>query len=296
MLFIYRPKINLILRTVMKPFSSIIPSKYHIPVNGSFNIDLGEGKRINLLVNPTSFLGRLLFWKGVKGFEYKSVRVFIELAKKSEVFFDIGANIGYYSLVAAAFNNKLKIIGFEPSPSAFKFFKKNIENNKFKNIKLETTALSDSVGKTTFFAVKSKKFLDIPDHLNGDGTINLENVGSSLIEKFDVKTNTLDNYIRQNNISKIDLIKIDTEASEHLVFSAGHKVLKEYKPIVLCEVIPNKIEKELNEIFKDHRYLFYKAYPNGLKKMDNLFHKDASIDYFMVPESKGHLISSFIVA
>jgi FkbM family methyltransferase len=295
MLFIYKEGVNKILRESLKPFAKFIPVKYRFPVNGDFNIDLGNNTSINLSCNPTSYLSRLLFWGGEKGFEYKTVRIYKELVKNANVIFDIGSNIGYYSLVGAALNPKVKIYAFEPMPAAYKFLNINIQKNKFQNIKSEKLALSNSEGKTKFYAVKSKKFLDLADHLNGDGTINFNNNNGNFGEEFDVTTATLDNYVNKNQISAIDIIKIDTEASEHLVFEGGINVLKNYRPIIFCEVIPNQIEAKVNAIFSPLNYDFYKAYPEGLVKFNSLTESyDECIDYLIVPHEKQNLISQFL--
>jgi FkbM family methyltransferase len=294
MLFIYKEGTNKILREVLKPFASFIPVKYRFPVNGSFNIEIGDDKSINLTCNPTSYLSRLLFWGGEKGFEYKTVRIYKELVKSADVIFDIGSNIGYYSLIGAKINPNAKIFAFEPMPAAFKYLNINIDKNNFKNIKSEKVALSNVVGKAKFYAVKSRKFMNLEDHLNGDGTINVDNNISSFGEEFDVNTNTLDNYVASNQIKGIDLIKIDTEASEHLVFEGGINVLKNFRPIIFCEVIPNKIETQINAIFSNLNYSFYKAYPEGLVKFNSLSESyDECIDYLIVPNEKQNLILSF---
>lgn len=295
MLFIYKEGTNKILRNLLKPFSSLIPLKYRFPINGNFNIDIGDNKSINLTCNPTSFLSRLLFWGGEKGFEYKTVRIYKALCKNADVIFDIGSNIGYYSLVGSKLNPNAKIYAFEPMPAAYKYLCINIERNQLKNIRPEKVALSNVKGSTKFYAVKSRKFLELQDHLNGDGTINIDNNQASYGEEFEVQTETLDNYVNMNQIKRIDIIKIDTEASEHLVFEGGMKVLKDFRPIIFCEVIPNKIESKINAIFENLSYSYYKAYPEGLVKFNSLMESyDECIDYLIVPNEKQALISSFL--
>jgi len=295
MLFIYKQIPNKVLRTTLKPFSRIIPSKYHFPVNGSYIICLEEGKKINFLCNPTSYLGRVLFWRGFKGFEYNLTRIFIQLVKTSGVFFDIGANIGYYSLLAKAYNKNIQVSGFEPMPASYKYFQKNTELNNFHDIRIEQLALSSQKGEAVFYAVYNPKFKEIEDHLAGDGSIN-PNVGKrSNQREIKVNTDTLDNYVKDNQINKIDLIKLDTEASEHLVLSGAQHILEHHKPLIMCEVLPDQIEDKLDAIFKKYNYLYFKAYPEGLKQIDSLHHSDEINDYLMVPENKTATISRFIL-
>ncbi len=296
MLFIYKEKTNKILRNALKPFARFIPLKYRFPVNGNFTIDIGKNMHINLTCNPTSYLSRLLFWGGEKGFEYKTVRIYKELVKEAHIIFDIGSNIGYYSLLGAKINPQAKVYAFEPMPAAFKYLKINIKNNNLTSIYPQNVALSNAEGKALFFAVKSKKFMDIEDHLNGDGTIN-ENNNLNSSHQFEVSTITLDSFCRSHNIEKIDVIKIDTEASEHLVFEGAMNMLKKARPVIFCEVIPHQIENQLNNLFEPLQYSFFKAYPDGLKKFDTLTESyDSCIDYVLVPNEKIHIISRFIQA
>lgn len=298
MLFIYKPFANSVYRNILRPFSAILPSKFKIPVNGSFNIKLGQGREIKLVTNPTSFLSRLLFWDGVTGFEYECVRIFIELAKESKIFFDIGANMGYYSLVASAFNPGIKIFGFEPLPSANKYFKLNAQLNNFKNINVKELALSNQSGKATFYAIRNPKFKEIEDQLAGDGGLNAKQSGERSGYNFDVTIDTLDNFVSAilNAKEKIDLIKLDTEASEHLVLAGAKKVLSEHRPIIQCEILKGNIEKELDEIFTANNYLFFKIKKEGVTQRESLLNdEDSKTDYFMVPVEKKNKIEKFLL-
>ncbi|MGE0567476.1 MAG: hypothetical protein AB7O73_05965, partial [Bacteroidia bacterium] len=60
---------NLILRKLLVPFRSITPYRFQFAVNGTEKIKLTEGKSFLLHANPTSNLLRVLFWRGIKGFE-----------------------------------------------------------------------------------------------------------------------------------------------------------------------------------------------------------------------------------
>jgi hypothetical protein len=72
-------------------------------------------------------------------------------------------------------------------------------------------------------------------------------------------------------------------------------VLEKYKPIIFCEVIPHKIEKELDAIFSNLDYSFYKAYENGLKKVSSFSESyDACIDYLIVPNEKIFMVEKFM--
>ena len=68
---LYRPRINWLVRTLLRPFSAILPEVARIPACGTIKVRLPEGQKILLAANPTSHLSKLLFWKGFRGFEYE---------------------------------------------------------------------------------------------------------------------------------------------------------------------------------------------------------------------------------
>src|SRR5207244_3837576 len=152
-----------------KPFSKIIPDKFKFPVNGIFTVH-GHGIfPFKVKTNPTSWFSKKVFWDNVEGFEFNSVRIFCEVVKQSRVFFDIGSNIGYYSLLASSVTNKkIKVYAFEPMPSAHSFLVDNISLNNYDNIHPEKLALSDKKGKATFYSIANEKFSHFPQ-LTGDG-------------------------------------------------------------------------------------------------------------------------------
>lgn len=294
---IYNKYINTLLRTFLKPFSKLIPVKYKFPINGVFTI---KGKNIppfKVATNPTSWFSKKIFWDDVEGFEYNSVRIFKEVVKTSGVFFDIGSNIGYYSLLASSIKNKnIVVYAFEPMPSAFGYLTENVEINEFHNIKPQLLALSNSNGEATFYSILNEKFKDFPQ-LTGDGGLSKVQSGNRTKVNFDVKIMTLDGFVAQHlgNL-KIDLIKLDTEANEHHVLTGSHKVLSEHRPIIQCEILKNQIESELETILKHYDYLYYRATDEGLKLVDAFTNNTTQfVDYYLVPKEKKHIVETFIV-
>ena len=75
-----------------------------------------------------------------------------EILKPGMVVLDIGANIGYHTLISSKLvGNTGKIYSFEPEPHNFKLLLKNIEINEFKNIIPINKALSNNIGSTKLF-------------------------------------------------------------------------------------------------------------------------------------------------
>eukprot|EP01041_Mallomonas_annulata_P041185 gene41185-65209_t len=134
------------------------------------------------------------------------MQLWIKLSLNSDVILDIGANTGIFSLVSKAVNPEAKVFGLEPIHRIHEKYKKNAELNNFK-IVCEELALSNED--------KMGVIYDIPDEMAYSCSLN-ENVLNPNLNPFatEVEIKTLDTYIEQNNIQKIDLIKIDVETFE----------------------------------------------------------------------------------
>lgn len=290
---IYNPSLNYIIRNVNKFFSPFLSKKIRIPPSGIISISNSTGKKIKIKTNQTNYLTQLIFWDGYQNFEY--TKIFISLIKKVSTFYDIGSNIGYYSLIASMENPEVKVIAFEPAKGPLNFLKENVELNKLNNIKIEPIALSNIVGQISFNEVKNKKYKYLKYNLAGTGSSEILNKGEDFFINV-VNTNTLDNYYKVN-CDQVDLIKIDTEGTEHLILQASKKLISETKPIIICETLYNTTEDKLEVFFKSLGYEFYNHLPKGLEKTISIKRKkDNGVrNCFFVHPSKFHLIQEFIV-
>ena len=292
---IYEKHINLILRNINKLFYFILPNYIKIPPSGSLKIRGSEGKSFNLFTNQTSYLTQLIYWNGgYKAFEYTDI--FIKLIKKLDSFYDIGANIGFYSLIAASENSQIKVVGFEPALGPLHYFKKNVFLNNFNNIRVEPIALSHKSGEIDFYEVRNKKYKYLEHNLAGESNAGSKTKGRNYVLN-KVQTITLDNYIKANNVDPIDLIKMDTEGTEDLILTNSSEVLQKMKPIIICETLFNTIEKKLENILISYGYEFYNHTAQGLQKVNSIKRtEDNGIrNCFFVHPSKKHLIQEFTI-
>ena len=290
---IYTPAINYFLRSFLKPFRSYLPSNLKIPVSGTIKINLVDNKSILITTNQTNYLTKKVFWGGIEDYEFPTVRVFIKLIQEMNCFMDIGSNIGYYSLIAAKLNPCITIYAFEPLPSAYLFLQKNITLNQPGNIKPYRIALSDKEGEVEFFATKMPKALYLKHHISG--TSNLARAKDSYAETIKVNTQTLDSFATEHSIQKVDLLKLDTEGTENVILDGGRELIARDKPIIISEVLPGKIERELDNFYQKNDYLYYVAKPEGLKLVDSLSrYSKSKEDFFFIHESKKGVLSPFI--
>ena len=207
--FIYNKYLNYFIRNTIKPFKKLLPESLKIPPSGTIRIQ-PEKIKVKLATNQTNYVTKLIFWEGYERFEYTTI--FCDLIKNISVFYDIGANIGYYSVIAASLNPKLKITSFEAAEGPLFYFRKNVEINKLSNITLVPLAVSDAIGEVEFVHYTNPKYPHLKHNLGGKGHISTEESHLNTIRE-KVKSITLDDYVKSSGDREIDLIKIDTEGN-----------------------------------------------------------------------------------
>lgn len=189
----------------------------------------------------------------------KKERQFVQkFLKPKMVFFDIGANQGFYTLLAAKkVGSQGKVFAFEPVPREFKNLKWNIFINGHQNVKAEAQALGCQEG-----------FTDIFSCLDGKGSYSSLQPPSEKVKArrkvIKVPITSLDKYVQQNNILSIDLIKIDVEGGELDVLKGGINVLSNLRPVLMCEVSDKRTEQwgysasEICDFIKKYKYRWFK--------------------------------------
>ena len=290
---IYNKHVNKILRNLNRILKPILPEKIKLPPSGIIRFKNNLGQVLNIKTNQTSYITQLLYWEGYQNFEYTDI--FIKLIKKINVFYDIGANIGYYSLLAEIENKNIKVIGFEPANGPLSYFRENIKINKFKNIRVESLALSDKEGEITFYEIRNKKYTYLEYNLAGEGNSGSKMSGRNFVP-ISVKTTTLDKYVENAKEANIDLIKMDTEGTEHFILENSDNVLKLMKPIIICETLFNTIELELEKLMRSYGYEFYNHTEMGLEKVNTIVREEDNgvSNCFFVHPNKFDLIEEFV--
>ena len=150
-----------------------------------------------------------------------------------DVVVDIGANIGYYTLLFAKLvGEKGKVFAFEPDPTNFELLKKNVEINDYKNVILEQKALSDSHGKM-MLSLNSENTAG--HHLN----FKQENIDNSI----EVDVLNFDQYFAKRKLD-INFIKMDVEGAESNVIKGMTNTIKNSHNLkMIVEYNPNAIHQ-----------------------------------------------------
>jgi len=291
-LLIYNRHINYLIRNAIKPFRNMLPESVQLPPSGITRIKTENGN-IKIATNQTNYVTHLLFWNGYRSFEYTDI--FCDLIKKISCFYDIGANIGYYSLLAARLNPKIKIVAFEAADGPLFYLRKNIELNNMNRIVAEPIAISGSGGDLEFQQAQNSKYRFLRHNLGGEGHI-AEGKAAHDFTSRRVRSMTLDQYVNSLGDQKPGLLKIDTEGTENFVLKGAHDTIMQSKPIIICETLFNKIEPEIENIARSHEYLFFNHHPGGLRRVKTIIrkHDDGVRNCFMVHPTKLSLLENYI--
>jgi FkbM family methyltransferase len=163
------------------------------------------------------------------GWEPEETRFILSMLEPGDVFWDIGANVGWFSLAAARKLGRFGLVhAFEPHPELAIRIRKSARLNRIKNIFIHSVALGAS---------------------NGPGTLVLRD-GAKNLGSWTLGTEVTDEPRVQVSIRRIDdlkfwraptIVKIDVEGAEPLVVRGAERVLSRTKPIVVCEILPRQL-------------------------------------------------------
>ncbi len=190
------------------------------------------------------------------------------------VVFDVGANEGDYSEIFSLRSN-CQVFSFEPHPVNFARLKKKFSGD---NVYLFQIGLSDKEETVTLFDYKDNpgsQHASIYKHAITD----LRNVEAGEIQ---VEMKTIDGFARTNNISKINLLKIDTEGNEYKVLEGAVNCIKNKMIDIIhfefneMNVISRVFFKDFVAILKD--YNLYRLLPNDLLPLH--YHKPLEHEIF----------------
>jgi len=172
--------------------------------------------------------------------------------KKGDVVLDIGANIGYYTLIFAKLvGEEGKVFAFEPEPTNFALLKKNVEINGYKNVILVQKAVSNKTGKLKLYLCED----NLGDHRIYDPHDGRKSVGIEAIR--------LDDYFEGRDL-KIDFIKMDIQGAEGGAIQGMLNLLRKNKTVkIVTEFWPGGLKRfgtDANEYLKLLTELGFKLY------------------------------------
>ena len=188
-----------------------------------------------------------LFLNGT--YEPFETKIFMNLIKENDILLDIGANIGYYSIIAASIIKKGKIYAFEPEPHNYDLLTRNIKINGYNNIIPVQKVVSNFNGKVKMY---------IDNKNTGSHSLSQENV-ANLKNYLEVNSIKLDDYLEGINQRKVDIIKMDVQGAESQVIdgltktlhhNTSIKIIMEFWPkgLINMEITPIKFLQKIKTL------------------------------------------------
>lgn len=221
-------------------------------------VQMPDGKSFQLASLPQNYLSFELFWRGTVYYEPVTTLLACELARGADTFIDVGANIGFFSLVLSTSKPGLRVISFEPNPKNFQLLNANVHLNQFSNVTCEPLALSDISGTGALFLSPS----DMSASLEQD----FEDTPGPVLK---VSTATLDGYLAQRSPSGPVLIKVDVEGHEAAFFKGARQTISSLKPDIISEVTLRRDSVPL-PFLHELGYHFYQITDQGLLQTNEL--------------------------
>jgi FkbM family methyltransferase len=233
-------KIPLIKKIYSRILNTILNSK------GEFIVSF---KNIRLFINVKDPIDKIVFYKNE--YEEKQIKFLSDWIEKNkpEIFIDIGANFGVYTLRISKLFQMLKIIAFEPVLTTFNKLKMNIKiNNLGKKIKTYNVGLSNTNGLKKMIAQKKNGYIQ-----SGGFSFNTP-------KKID-NNHSVQYYktIRGDKILKLQkkkvVLKIDVEGYESKVLLGMKNLLKKNKVLLQIEIFDNNFKK-VNKLLEKNKFKF----------------------------------------
>ena len=178
-------------------------------------LDIEPVGKIRMFLNPDDkvITRMMLFWGR---FEPKETDWFVRLIEPGDTIVDVGANVGYYTLIGAKLvGEKGRVFAFEPDPESFALLERNVRMNGLTNVVLERKAVSSEAGSIRLYLAAANK----GDHRIYQPT----DEERAYVE---VEAVTLDDYFADDS-GRIDFTKIDTQGAEVVILRGMEKTLRE---------------------------------------------------------------------
>ncbi len=200
-----------------------------------------------------------LFWQGIDYYEPFSRTAIEMLTASRPLFIDVGANIGFFSLVASKLNPKLQVIAFEPNPKMYSLLSEHKHLNKLSNLTVEQVALSDHDGEARLFLSKSD--------MSASLTSGFQESFSPATDSVQVKIKKLDSYLKTVDVQSSFVLKVDVEGHDQEFLKGASDSIVRFKPDIVIEVLED-FDRSILARLRDLGYTFYQITHQGLLKTD----------------------------
>lgn len=232
----------------------------HLPRTGLTSIALPDAKILKLDATGEDWIPTQLFWRGWQGYEPEVTSLFYLLSQRAQTVFDVGAHIGFFSILAGLANPAAEVFAFEPLGQVFLRLTHNVALNGLTNVRCFRMAAGATEGVEEFYFPDGNE--PVSSSLRSD--MLLESLGPENVRHVPVAVVTLDEIVARHGVGCVSLIKLDTERTEHDVLAGCRATLQRDRPEIICEVWPDAgNQRQLEDVLRPLHYRFYQLRPEG---------------------------------
>jgi FkbM family methyltransferase len=178
------------------------------------------------------------YWLG--SYEMSKRLAFEREINPGSIVYDIGANVGYFSLLASVLvGEKGKVFAFEPLPRNIEFLKKHISLNKLTNIEVIEAAVSSQSGEA-FFDLGASTAMG---HLSDSGKLQVQMV-------------CLDDLVSAGEVTAPDYIKLDVEGAEYDALRGAEAVIDKFHPLLFLDTHQRSAHQNTIGFLEQKNYRF----------------------------------------
>lgn len=217
---------------------------------------------INLVFNGLDRRGVPFDILNFSNYEAEDEEILFSLLDNDAVILDIGANIGWYSLLFSKRRPQSRIYAFEPIADTYRYLVANLTLNGTSNVNSFNFGLSEKTGSLTYYYFPGGSVLASEKNL----------INCSKAKKVACKVDSLDHFISAQEIDKIDLIKCDVEGAELSVIKGGFNSIGKFLPVIFMELFERwslQFNYHPNDVINLLSNIGYQCFlANNLNKLD----------------------------
>jgi len=191
-------------------------------------------------------------WLG--SFEHEKRLLFERTVEPGAVVFDIGANVGFYTLLASvAVGPEGKVYAFEPAPRSLRYLREHLRLNAVSNVNVLEVAVSDHCGRALFDEGQNSAL----GHLSSSGQVWVETVG-------------LDDLVATAQVPPPDYVKIDIEGAEFHALSGAKSMLASVRPTIFLSTHSPDLHRACRRLLESLGYTLRAIGPASVDETDEL--------------------------
>lgn len=199
-------------------------------------------------------------------YEESEINMCLSLIKPGFTIFDVGANVGWFSLIISKNIQNVSLHSFEPIPATFDNLNRNIALNGGLPIKTYNLGFySEDTNLKLFYDSECS------------GRTSAANLAEIDVSQVTCSFKKMDSFVKEMKIQQLDFVKCDVEGAEYFVYQGGIETLRKFKPIIFSEMLRKwsaKFNYHPNDIINFLSKIGYLCFVIRENKLDNFIRMD----------------------